>query len=161
MKVVSSSPDRLIVDDRPVLMAGFLWVCGTMMIAAALLSSFETASAVGLVRTIFFVFGCAIVAIAWRFFPFQRFVFDRPRGTFDHRSARLAKSNTVTIDLADVKRVRIEKIWGEAGWMDRVVLDLGSTVRPLESSYSGSSRAAIVREINEWLSDPARPGSGW
>lgn len=149
MKVVSNSPDRLVIENRP----WFLWAVFFGLGGTALFSA--VTGQVGDWGTTFLVatMGTGAIWAGWRFEPFQRFVFDRQAGTFVHEVHRLTGSRTWQRPLADIRRAADEGHWSDGARLERITLLTNDGRHPLESGYGSTRRKPVIDAINEWLGD--------
>ncbi len=158
MHVVSSSPQRLILEDRP-------WVLGiilTLAILFPLLLALATwrdapwlAVAMGLVAA---MFGAAFVAFVRRVIV----IFDRDAGTVVIRSASLMGQTETTLALADITQAEVETVVsrstkstntsGSTSETHRTVLHVADAVVPLSDVHTaGDSALLTAATINLWL----------
>ncbi len=159
MRIVSSSPHRLILEDRP-------WVLGiilTLAILFPLLLALATwrdapwlAFAMGLVAT---MFGAAFVAFVRRVIV----IFDRDAGTVVIRSASLLGRSETTLALADITQAEVETVVNRSTGSStsrssgtsethRTVLHAAGTVVPLSEVHTaGDSALLMAATINLWL----------
>ena len=147
MKTVSNTPTRLIVEDRPHLLAGVIWLMGL----AALLAAF-TGQTAGIAETLLvYALGMGTLGLAWQFFPFQRYTFDRSAGEFTRRIARVTGATTDTLPLAEIERAALQSHWSDGTRMQRVTLQTSAGPVPLEFGFVSAEREPVVAEINNWL----------
>ncbi|PWE29287.1 hypothetical protein DDZ14_17795 [Maritimibacter sp. 55A14] len=153
MKVTEDTPARLTLTDRPWLFAGALVAAGVVALTSLLSSpgSFDTGE-----RVVILVIGVTALYIAWRGFPFQRFVFDRATGTFTHRIDRLVGNRVTRLPLARIERAAILNLREDRNRMERLVLVLAEGEHPLDWGYSSFSRAPVEKAINDWLGASGR-----
>jgi hypothetical protein len=161
MKVNLSTSSRLVLNHRPLQFAGFLWSVAALLLVLAVTGDIEALKdsdfPLWLGQLLLFGVSCGMMAMAWFFFPFQRFLFDRVRGTFSHRSARPLSVQTFKIPLAQIGRAEVEifEDFGsqtESGATERAVLvRRDGTIYPLETGYVSDPRQPVVDAINAWL----------
>lgn len=147
MKVVSSTPQRLIIEDRPLLNWALLYSMGTAAIFTAITGWIDGTAQTLLV----FALGLGALWVAWRLLPFQRFVLDRASGTFTHQIQRLTGHQSWQRPLDDIRRAADEGHWSDGSRLERVTLLTRDGRHALEAGFSGISRAGVIREINDWL----------
>ncbi len=147
MKVTSSTPDRLVLEDKPWGLAIPLYGVGGGTAFAALIGRVDGIGASLLVGAL----GLGAIWVAWHFMPFQRFTFDRPSGTFTHQVRRITGTRTWERPLADIRRAADEGQWSDGNRLERVTLLTSDGSHPLESGFSGTSRDAVIKSINDWI----------
>lgn len=157
MRIFETSPDRLILEDRPILLAGFLWLAGGASLWAALVPQGGEGWAE---RALLLFLGIGVCAVAAVFFPFARIVFDRRAGVMTRRRGHVDRARVLTIALSDVARVRRQSQLGDDGVrMWRLVVETtDGGVIPLETGFSAGDRAEIEAAISEWFKAPPRRG---
>lgn len=147
MQTVSNTHKRLIIEDRPHFLAAFMWLMGLAAVFAAF-----TGQTAGVAETLLVAFlGLGTVGIAWHFFPFQRFTFDRKAGDFTRRIARVTGATIDTLPLAEIESAALQLHWSDGARMQRVTLVTKSGPVPLEFGYVGAEREPVVSDINGWL----------
>lgn len=147
MQTVSNSPERLVIEDRPHFLAGFIWLMGLAAFLAA-----ATGQTDGLGETLLvFILGLGTLALAWHFFPFQRYTFDGQSGEFTRRIARVTGATVDKLPLAEIDRAALQSSWSDGTRMQRVALLTKAGPLPLEFGYVSSEREPVVSEINDWL----------
>jgi hypothetical protein len=151
MRTVLNTPDHLVIEDRPWFIAGTLWAAGLVAGFAASTGQMQTEGETLLLGAL----GLAIIAVTWRFVPYQRLTFDRATGKFTRRIARVTGVTTDTLYLRDIRRAAAQSDWGEAGRLERLVLLTRDSTVPLEFGFVGVPRARLIDTINSWLSHPA------
>jgi len=158
MRVVETSPRRLILEDRP-------WVLGIILILAILLPLLLAlatwrdapwlAFAMGLVAALF---GAAFVAFVRRVIV----IFDRDAGTVVIRTASTLGQSESTHALADISQAKVETVinrsTGSSGRTSagsqthRTILQMSDEVVPLTQVHSaGDSALLMAATINLWL----------
>ncbi|MBY8976203.1 hypothetical protein KHP62_10320 [Rhodobacteraceae bacterium NNCM2] len=152
MKIVENTDQRLVIADRPVFLAGMVWLMGGVSLFAAV---FETGEVEG-VWTRLLVGGIGLGAcwLAWAFMPCITVTFDRARGAMVHQSHRMLRPGWFTLDLDRILRARLEANWSENTRLTRVVLEIDGDVVPLEYGFGSARRDEIAEAINEWLTRP-------
>lgn len=153
MKVAASSPERLVVEDRP----WFLWITLPFLGAPALFAAL-TGQVDGWLETLLvFTVGVGIFWILWYFAPFQRFTFDRASNTFIHDVHRITGHKRWERPLSDIRRAADEGHWSDGSRLERITLLTNDGRHPLESGYSSGSRKDVVTAINKWLDGSGGP----
>ncbi|MEM0947921.1 MAG: hypothetical protein AAGK37_10975 [Pseudomonadota bacterium] len=147
MKVVEATDDRLTIEDRPWFLWLFLPPMGLGAVATALAGRYSSYGETALVLTL----GLGVLWVAWYYAPFQRFVFDRASGRFTHRVGRLTGSLNFERDLSSIERAVSGPYWVDGSRLERVVLKVSDGHYPLESGFTGLSRAKVTEAINDWL----------
>lgn len=154
MKLVSSSPDRLVLRARPVLMG--IGVAAAMLLFAAIwLAKFfsddhSDLTALGL---LFGLFGAVFIVFVRQ----EVAVFDRPSNTLTLRSVGVLGAREQFRPLAEVTKAVLETSANDgdsrAGPGHRAVLNFSSgPPLPLSAIYrSGSGAKIAVQQINTWL----------
>ena len=149
MKVAETTPDRLVIEDRP----WFLWIIlpilGAPALFAALTGQVDGWGATILVAAL----GFGTFWVLWHFAPFQRFTFDRSAGTFTHEVYRLRKYRVWERPLSDIRRAADEGHWSDGSRLERVTLLTTDGRHPLESGFSSQKRKPVIEAINAWLED--------
>lgn len=147
MKIAQSTPDRLVIEDRP----WFLWITLPVLGGAALIGAL-TGQVEGWGATVLVAcLGAGIFGILWHFAPYQRFIFDRPSATFTHEVYRLTGQRVWSRPLADIKRAAGEGNWSDGARLERVTLLTRDGRHPLESGFSSAPRTPLIQAINDWL----------
>ena len=147
MRTVSNTPDRLVIEDRPRVLAITLWLMGLGALFAAVSGQTD-----GIAETLLvFILGTGVLCMAWYFFPFQRFTFDRTVGAFTRRIARVTGATVETLELDQIERAALQSQWNDGTRMDRVALLTKSGPFPLEFGFVNARRAPVVSDINSWL----------
>ncbi len=147
MRVIHETDENLVIEDRPWFLAGVVWFLGLAAMLAALTGQMRGTGETILVLAL----GLGAAAIAWHFMPFQRLDFDRSSGTFTRTIARVTGKKQETRPLATIQQAASQGSWSEGARMERVALLTDDGLYPLEYGYSGSSRAEVIRAINDWL----------
>ena len=149
MKILETTPNHLILEDRPRLVAGFVWFTGVSCIWAALAGQMDGLGQASLVAAL----GVGTLWIAHQFFPFQRLRFDRRSETLTRIVARLNGRKVTTNTLSSIERAAVEAQWNEGTRMERLALVINGEQHPLEFGFYGKSRGGLANEINTWLAD--------
>ena len=148
MKVIETTPDRLVIEDRP----WFLWIILTLLGTSSIIAGFGGQTAGPTETTVVFVVGLGAFGVLWHFAPFQRFTFDRSSGVFTHRVIRVTGRKTWERPLSDIRRAADEGNWRDGARLERITLLTHDGNRhPLESGFSSQSRKPVIDAINEWL----------
>ncbi len=148
MKVTETSPDRLVIEDRP----WFLWLAFGILGGAALISAL-----LGLVeggwaeRLLVGLLGAGALGVGWHFAPFQRFTFDRANSTFTHDIRRITGARTWTRPLREIRRAADEGNWSDGSRLERITLLTEDGRYPMESGFTSQSRNQVIKAINAWL----------
>lgn len=127
MKIVLSTSDRLVIEDRPWFLWSILPLLGGPALFAALTGGVDGWGATILVACL----GAGALGVLWHFAPFQRFIFDRPAGTFTHEVHRLNGRRVWTRPLADIRRAADEGSHSDGARLDRITLLTGDGRLPL------------------------------
>lgn len=147
MRIIRSSPDTLVIEDKPF----FLWIgtfgLGGMAVIGALLGE------IGSIWERLFVFflGTGAIWVGWIFAPYQIFVFDRGSGLLTHSVQRFTRAVAYTVPIEDIKGVIDEGYWSEGSRLERITLLTRSGPYPMESGFTGLSRKKTIDEIDAWL----------
>ena len=147
MKIVETSPDRLILEDRPRFLAGFVWVMSAACLLAVVTGKTDWPAETLLVIGLGFGGGW----IAHRFFPYQRLIFDRRAERFTRVVARITGRTVTTLPLPEIERAAVQAQWSEGTRMERLALVAGGERLPLEFGFYGASRDGLAKDINAWL----------
>ncbi|WP_138421652.1 hypothetical protein [Maritimibacter alexandrii] len=154
MKVITHTPDLLIVEDRPVFIAIMLIVF-TLVFLGAGLGILAAGEWWGL---IFAGLGGGMGLLFFAIFVRRvQVVFHRPDRYVEFRRKNVFRALKVRHDLRDVSRAIVERNRSsEGGTTYRVTLvfDTGESagLHPITFAYSsGSGHANAARAINEWL----------
>ena len=154
MKLVSSSPDRLVLRARPVLI-GIGVACAMLLFAAIWLVKFfsDDHSDLAALALLFGLFGLVFI-----FFVRQEVaVFDRPSNTLTLRSIGVLGAREQFRPLDEVTKAVLETSANDgdskAGPSYRAVLNFTSgPPLPLSAIFrSGSDAKTAVQQINTWL----------
>lgn len=158
MRLVESSPRRLILEDRPVVL-GIVLVLAILFPLLLALATWRDAPwlalAMGLVAA---MFGGAFVAFVRR----VNVIFDRDAGTVIIRTTSVFGRSESTHALADISEARVETVVNRSASSSgrqsstsethRTVLHLSDTVVPLTEVHSaGDGAKDAARVINDWL----------
>ncbi|WP_143534517.1 hypothetical protein [Roseovarius albus] len=141
------TPDKLTLEDRPRLMAGFVWFMGLACIYAALSGQTRDMPETILVT----VLGVGAFVLAHYFFPFQRLSFDCRSGQFTREVARVTGRLQSKIPLTEIERVAVQAQWSDNSRMERLVLIKDRERVPLEYGFTSSPREQMAKDINAWL----------
>lgn len=148
MKVIETTPDRLMIVDRP----WFLWIILTLLGTSSIIAGFSGQTAGPTETNVVFVVGLGAFGVLWHFAPFQRFIFDRQNGVFTHRVIRITGRKTWERPLSEIRRAADEGNWRDGARLERITLLTHDGDRhPLESGFSSQSRRPVIDAINEWL----------
>ncbi len=150
MRTVYESAEHLVIEDRPWLYAVLLWIMGIAALWNALTGQLHGAFETLLVLAL----GTGTIWIAWGFFPYQRFIFDRARNTFTRRIARVNGAATSTLPITQIERAATQSDWSEGTRLERVVLLTRDGPYPLEFGFGSTPRRDVVATINGWLGQP-------
>ena len=151
MKVVLNTDDLLVIEDKP----WFLWITlavfGVTALAAVLTGRVE-----GLAERILVAgLGIGCLWVLWKFQPYQRFTFDRVKGSFTHELRRVTGRETWTRPLAGIEGTR--DIRGGDG-TETLTLRTSEGAYPMESGATALSRRDLKYAIDEWLTRPSADG---
>lgn len=148
MNEVLNTVDRLVIEDRPWILGGSVWLMTLAAIYAVLTGQTDGIAETLLVTAL----GFGGAALAWWFFPFQTIVFDRPSGKVTRTIRRVGKTTTETLSLDQVSRAASQGQFSESGTrMERVALLTDGDPYPLELGFVGASRTPLIDAINRWL----------
>ncbi|MEO5615319.1 MAG: hypothetical protein ABIR04_10425 [Cypionkella sp.] len=154
MQLVSSSPDRLVLCKRPVLMG--IGVAAAMLLFAAIwLAKFfsNDHSEMTALALLFGLFGVVFIVFVRQ----EVAVFDRPSNTLTLRSIGVLGAREQSRPLAEVTKAVLETSANDgdskAGPSHRAVLNFSSgPPLPLSAIFSSGSEAkSAVQQINTWL----------
>ena len=154
MKVTTDTPDLLIVEDRPVVIAIALIVFTLVFLGAGLLI-LATGEWWGLV---FAGFGGGMGLLFFAVFVRRvQVIFHRPERYAEVRRKNVFRASKVRYDLREISRAIVESSRSsEGGTTYRVtlVIDAGESagLHPVTFAYSsGSGHANAAHAINDWL----------
>ncbi|MEM6547217.1 MAG: hypothetical protein AAF713_05680 [Pseudomonadota bacterium] len=156
MKIVEDRWDRLVIEDRPHLMAALIW-------SMAAICAYGAVSGDGIDETwkrwLLGVLALGIGALAYAKMPYARITFDRLAGTVERRLAYLDRARTATWPLSSLDHVRYDATWSDHARMIRLVIEIdGEGVVPLQSAYSSDRRRPgepdIAERVAAWLTEP-------
>jgi len=162
MQVLENSHDRLVVEDRPVLL-GCLLAIAILVPTGVGLAMLTAGNLAGL----WLLLGAAFLAIPFVVFLRRvRVIFDRGTGSVTLRSASLLGESEQRLSLADIRKVGVETSvsrqttpGGSVSRTHRAVLYLADSTVPLTEVYSGGDGAARIAEvITLWLGLPPSAG---
>ncbi|WP_156317393.1 hypothetical protein [Cypionkella psychrotolerans] len=154
MKLVSSSPDRLVLRKRPVLMG--IGIAAAMLLFAAIwLAKFfsNDHSDLTVLALLFGLFGVVFIVFVRQ----EVAVFDRPSNSLTLRSIGVLGAREQSRPLAEVTKAVLETSANDgdsrAGPSHRAVLSFTSgPPLPLSAIFrSGSEAKTAVQQINTWL----------
>ncbi len=99
MKIVENTDRRLVIEHRPWVIAGLVWVMGLAALYGAI-----TGKQIGSLaeHVLVAALGIGVTFAAWYWFAFLRITFDRDTGQVEHRALRPFGSRSRFIDLAKV-----------------------------------------------------------
>ncbi len=147
MKIVETTPDLLIIEDRP----WFLWILVPVLACPPLYAS-VTGQVDGTWETILcFCLGVGMFWFLHHFAPFQRFTFDRTSGTFTHWIKRINGTRDWHVPLSEIQRAAEQAQWSDGTRLERVALITKGGRHPLESGFSSRRAKPMVEAINTWL----------
>ena len=154
MKLVSSSPDRLVLRARPVVM-GIGLAAAMLLFAAIWLAKYlsDDHSDLTALALLFALFGLAFIVFVRQ----EVAVFDRPSNTLTLRSVGVLGAREQSRPLAEVNRAVLETSANDgdsrAGPSYRAVLNfISGPPLPLSAIFrSGSDAKTAVQQINTWL----------
>lgn len=153
MRIVEQSDERLVIEHRPWLLAGIIWVLGLAALYAGVTGQNMRGPAEHL---LVLALGIGTTFAAWYWFAFLRITFDRAQGRVEHRSLRPFGSRSKYLDLAKVRQARVEFTRTRSGGrLRRLVLDTPDGVAALEYGFASGDRAALAAEVNAWLAQGA------
>ncbi|MEC7764461.1 MAG: hypothetical protein VX874_21335 [Pseudomonadota bacterium] len=154
MKVITNTPDLLIVEDRPVLIAIMLilftltfMVAGVMMVAQGIWWGLFFAGFGGGMGLLFFTVFVRRVQV----------VFHRPERYVEIRRKNVFRSGKVRYDLREISRAIVESSRSSEGgstYRVTLVIDEGESagLHPVTLAYSsGPAHAQTAQKINDWL----------
>ena len=144
MKIVETTPNHLILEDQPRLLAGFVWFIGAFCIWAALAGQMDGLGETTLVAAL----GIGTLWIALQFFPFRRLRFDSRYEMFTRVVARLNGRKITSHTLSSIERAAVEAQWNEGTRIERLALVINGEKHPLEIGFYGTSRGRLAKEIN-------------
>jgi hypothetical protein len=148
MRTVYESPDHLVIEDRPWLWAVILWLMGI----AALWNVLTGQLAGALESLLVLALGTGTIWIAWGFFPYQRFTFDRTTNTFTRRIARVNGAADLTLPITRIRCAATQADWSDGARLERLVLLTAGGPYPLEYGFGSVPRELVADTINDWLS---------
>lgn len=158
MKLVSTSPDRLVLRARPVLMG--IGIAAAMLLFAAIwLAKFfsKDHSDLTALALLFGLFGVGFIV----FVRPEVAMFDRPSNTLTLRSVGVLGAREQSRRLAEVIKAVVETSVNDgdskAGPSHRAVLNfISDPPLPLSAIFrSGSDAKTAVQQINTWLNQKA------
>lgn len=85
MKITENADRRLVIEHRPWLLAGMVWLMGLAALYTGITEGY-TDSIVE--RVIVLAVGAGVTFAAWYWFAFLRITFDRDDGKVEHRTPR-------------------------------------------------------------------------
>lgn len=157
MKILEHTPDRLVIEENPVLLGCILAIAilipaaiGLAMLASGGLDGFWMLGVAAF-------FGIPFVVFLRR----VRVIFDRSAGTVIIRTASLLGQSEAHAALADIRKIEVETSISQSdsqgrqnsvSYTHRAVLHLPDRVVPLTEVYSGGNGAELTAEtIRLWL----------
>ena len=148
MRIVERTGRRLVIEHRPWALAGIVWAMGLAALYAAI-----TGKGIGGLaeHALVLALGVGTTFAAWYWFAFLRITFDRDRGVVEHRSLRPFGSRSKHLDLARVRRARVQADWSDGARLTRLVLDTEDGVAALEYGFGSGDRTRLADEVNAWL----------
>ena len=153
MKVVLNTPDRLIIDSRPV-WPGLLAMTFIMVgVAIGWNMTLEQDDPTGILIAVPFV-GMGTLAF-WAFVRRAQIIFDRKKGTIDIRRKSIMAHTRITHALSDFERADVETSQSSGAATHRAVLILFTGIsagrHPVtQAHYSGPGAQRIADAINAW-----------
>ncbi|MEO0426417.1 MAG: hypothetical protein AAF160_03140 [Pseudomonadota bacterium] len=158
MTLGEESDARLVLWDRPWLMAGATWLFASTSLAGAVLNPEDD----GPLLRLFLVALAGLLAwIGWAKAPFQRFVFDRAAGRIRRTRWQLWRRTEDWMPLDRLVAVRQERERsGESNTpMHRLVLDYEDTdgtirTEPLSAVRTARRHDKALFALNDWLTRP-------
>jgi len=152
MRIIENTDHRLVIEHRPWLLAGVLWLMGLV----ALYSGITGADMDGWAeRIVVLALGLGTCFAAWYWFAFLRITFDRDTGEVEHHAIRPFGSCRKYLKLDRVKAAQVEANWTDEGArLTRLALDTEDGRAQLEYGYGSADRRALGDAVNEWLSRP-------
>ena len=152
MQITQNTDRRLVIEHRPWLLGGAVWLTGLTTLYFGLAGG---GSEGPVARSVAVAVGGAMVFAAWYWFAFLRITFDRARGEVEHVSRRPFGTRAKYLQLARVRGACIEANWDSEGVrLTRLALDTEDGRAQLEYGYSGGDRRALEQAVNEWLTRP-------
>ena len=162
MKLFSSTPDRLVLRARPVLMG--IGIAAAMLLFAAIwLAKFfsDDHSELTALALLFGLFGVVFIVFVRQ----EVAVFDRPSNTLTLRSVGVLGAREQSRPLAEVSKAVLETSANDGdskgGPCQRAVLNFTSgPPLPLSAIFrTGSGAKTAVQQINTWLNQkqPKKP----
>ncbi|TAG12356.1 MAG: hypothetical protein EAZ40_15805 [Rhodobacterales bacterium] len=158
MRIRVNTPDRLVITDRPIVLAVMLGAVLLAMIGFAL----AAAAAGAWVGAAILLFGAAVIGgITAVFIRRSDLILDRPSGQAHLHSSTLLGKTWHSWPLAEVTGAIVQSNHGgeDSGMTYRPALLLsGGRAQELTPVYtSGKGAARAVAAIEGWLTDPALP----
>lgn len=156
MKILTDTPDRLVIEHRPILLAAAL-VAMTLLLLYASMAAFAEGDPG---KAVFVLVVTALLMVPSFWFAVERVqvTFDRTAQTLTLRKRRLNGERFETHPLGDVTRAMLQTRKGDHDTADchRVALVLGAdrleNRHGLTRSYrSGPQAEKVVQRINAWL----------
>ena len=148
MKVDQKSRDRLVIVSRP-----WALTIGTSILGAApIVAAFTDPEIESLaMRAFLLLLGLGVTAVAWRLMPFLTLDLDRRAGTVRVTHHRITGNSSFLLALDQIEDAMHLSSWSDSTRMERLALRTKDGPLPLEFGYFSTSRAPIIREINDWL----------
>ena len=149
MKIVQTTPRRLVIEDRP----WFLWLLLPVLALPSLYASL-TGQIDGVWTTLLVGgLGAGMLWIVHHFAPFQRLTFDRDTGLFTHDLYRITGRARFERPLAEIKCAADEGHYSDGTRLSRVTLLTTDGRHPLESGFSSRNPKPVIQVINAWLTE--------
>lgn len=158
MRVRTETPDLLVLDDRPLMIALLLLVFALLDLGVVMaLASQGDWAGVGMLGL-----GLPMMAVAWYFFVRRTIVFlDRSTGLVTRRVAMLVGQTEERLPLSDVVGAETQSPTmskGRSTYKPVLILRNGGRHPLLSVSTSGRGPSRAVAAINRWLAAGKGPG---
>ncbi|MEM7498429.1 MAG: hypothetical protein AAF371_10620 [Pseudomonadota bacterium] len=158
MRVAENTTERLVIWDRPWLMAGVVWLSAAICVLGAMLNPYDD----GFGLRLFLVALAAFLTwIGWVKLPFQRFVFDRAAGRIGRTQWQLwrRREDGMPLDRVVAVRQERERSTETNAPMHRLILDYETAdgrieSEPLSSVLTAGRHDATLETLNDWLTRP-------
>lgn len=157
MKILHDTPDRLVIEDRPIVLA---WILVGMIVVTSAIALWLLAEGdwTGLWLSV------APVGFALAFFVFVvrvQATFDRMAGLVTIETNSLRRRTRETLPLTDLRRADVQTYLSTVAGpgrkrtkMSRPVLELAGAVEPhplMQTYVAGGGAAEVAASINRWL----------